>query len=311
MKNRSLLQVSVSTTEDAADVVAEVMTAELGHPCSSFTDFRRKVTRASVYLSQASCWSPHRKSSLQARLRALKAAGIGIGSGRITLRRLPREDWAESWKRHFQPIRIGRSLLLKPSWSPHRPVPGQKVVVLDPGLSFGTGQHPTTRFCLDQLLASRRTGQNQSFLDIGTGSGILAIAAAKLGYGPVLAIDNDPEAVRRAHANFRTNRVGRQIRLARQDLTWLGQETGRFSVVCANLLADLLLREHQRLVSLVEPAGVLVLAGILACQFPEVLRTYQARGARLIRRRRQGEWESATFVIVPSTGPLSAIRARP
>jgi ribosomal protein L11 methyltransferase len=299
MKNPSLLQVCVATTQHADEAVAEVMAEELGRPCSTFTDFRRGVTVASVYLPGASHWSLGRKSSLQARLRTLKAAGINIGTGRITTRQLPREDWAESWKRHFKPITIGRSLLVKPSWSRRQPRPGQEVVILDPGLSFGTGQHPTTRFCLEQLLAWRRKEEEQAFLDIGTGSGILAIAAAKLGYGPVIAFDNDPEAVRRARENTQTNQVKRQVWLANRDLTRLGVRTGRFAVVCANLIADLLLKERRRLLALVEPGGVLILAGILSSQFPEVCRAYQSRGARLACCRRQGEWESGAFVLRP------------
>ena len=137
-----------------------------------------------------------------------------------------REDWAESWKRHFKPIEIGDALLVKPSWSKRRPRKNQAVVILDPGLSFGTGQHPTTAFCLREIVRLKLAKERgrlarefktrhhadepsalQSFLDIGTGSGILAIAAAKLGYQPVHAFDFDAEAVRIARANARANRV--------------------------------------------------------------------------------------------------------
>ena len=106
-----------------------------------------------------------------------------IGAGKIEIAKVKREDWAESWKRHFHPIEIGKTLLVKPSWSKKRPAKNQAVVILDPGLSFGTGQHPTTSFCLHQIARGRKNGTPRpSFLDIGTGSGILAIAAAKLGY---------------------------------------------------------------------------------------------------------------------------------
>ena len=117
------------------------------------------------------------------------------------------EDWAESWKRHFKPIEIGRRLLIKPSWSRRRPKPHQQVVVLDPGLSFGTGQHPTTAFCLAEVARLVKNAPARSFLDIGTGSGILAIAAARLNYQPIWAFDFDPEAVRMARANAQTNQV--------------------------------------------------------------------------------------------------------
>src|ERR1019366_8464695 len=159
--------------------------------------------------------------------------GLDIGPGRISLLGVSREDWAESWKLHFKPLLIGSALLLKPSWSRRRPGKGQAVVVLDPGLSFGTGRHPTTAFCLRQLVARRRSGESQSCLDIGTGSGILAIAAAKLGYAPVDAFDFDPEAVRIARANARRNGVAARIRFQRRDLTKLPRRSARqYSLIC-------------------------------------------------------------------------------
>src|SRR5439155_23112501 len=115
----------------------------------------------------------------------------------------------------------GLALLLKPSWSRCRARRGQAVVVLDPGLSFGTGQHPTTRFCLEQIVARRTQDRGQSFLDMGTGSGILAIAAAKLGYHPVAAFDVDAHAVRIARANARKNGVADTLHPRRQDLRQL------------------------------------------------------------------------------------------
>ncbi len=154
---------------------------------------------------------------------------------------MKREDWAESWKRHFKPIEIRvkarpsaarqsasqpPSLLVKPSWSRRRAAKNQAVVILDPGLSFGTGQHPTTAFCLHEIARCRQPGTAQSFLDIGTGSGILAIAAAKLGYAPVQAFDFDPESVRVAGDNARKNRVTGRLKLTRGDLAKLPLAAG-------------------------------------------------------------------------------------
>jgi ribosomal protein L11 methyltransferase len=155
------------------------------------------------------------RKTITAGLARLKGCGLEVGPGNITIAKMRREDWAESWKRHFKPIEIGDAMLLKPSWSKRRPRKNQSVVVLDPGLSFGTGQHPTTAFCLHEIVRrilwrkergrlarefkTRHHGDEpsapQSFLDIGTGSGILAVAAAKLGYKPVHAFDFDGNAV--------------------------------------------------------------------------------------------------------------------
>ena len=169
--------------------------------------------------------------------------------------------------------------------------------MLDPGLSFGTGNHPTTAFCLRALADARRPGSKQAFLDIGTGSGILAIAAAKLGYAPVRAVDFDPEAVRIARENARRNRV--QISITRRDITQWPAREGRenYGVVCANLTADLLLAESKQIVARLQPDGRLVLAGILRGQFPEIEKAYRRLGLRLAQGAVVNEWWSGMFAV--------------
>src|SRR6185436_7115523 len=139
-------------------------------------------------------------------------------------------------------------------------------------------------------------GKAPSFLDIGTGSGILAIAAAKLGCAPVHALDFDLDAVRIARANARSNRVERRLRLWRADLLRLPPVSSvRFDLVCANLTADLLVNESRRILARCGPAGLLVLAGILDSQFAAVRVHYERAGWRLVRTRREKEWRSGVF----------------
>ena len=232
-----------------------------------------------------------------AELRGIKAAGLRLGSGKITAQFLPRENWAESWKKHFKPIEVGAALLVKPGWIKQRPRKGQVEVILDPGLSFGTGHHATTGFCLSQLVRSRTTGQRQqSFLDIGTGSGILAIAAAKLGYAPVEAFDFDPESVRVAKENAQANGVGKSVRLRQQDLTKLPRRRVRkFDFVCANLISNLLVAERQQIINRLKPGGILVLAGILKREFGEVQVAFESCGLKLVAARSEKEWRSGAF----------------
>lgn len=297
MKTGPLLQVSVLVTAEAEEAVCALMSEVFGLPASSYLDVESGRITASVYLDNPSAWSPLKRSRLLACLRRAEDCGLRARSGKISVRKLRREDWAESWKRHFKPISIGSALLVKPSWSKRAPRRGQSVVVLDPGLSFGTGQHPTTRFCLEQLVAARRTDQDQSFLDMGTGSGILAISAAKLGYRPVEAFDFDPDAIRIARGNASTNRVSRRIRFGAQDLSRLPlRPARRHDVICANLIADLLLTERARVLARLAPGGTLVLAGILRTQFAVVQRAYESAGLQLKERRMENEWESAAFV---------------
>jgi len=233
---------------------------------------------------------------LRSGLEQIQACGLNIRPGKIITRKVRREDWAESWKKHFKPLKIGRALLVKPSWSRRRPRAGQAVVVLDPGLSFGTGQHPTTAFCLEQLVAHRQAGQLQSFLDIGTGSGILAIGAAKLGYSPVHAFDLDPTSVRIAKANATHNDVLKHVRIFRRDLTRLPlRSVTKFDVICANLVDDLLIAQSKRIVNRLQPDGILVVAGILQAQFERVRLVYADAGLRLVATRVKQEWQSGTF----------------
>ena len=168
--------------------------------------------------------------------------------------------------------------------------------MLDPGLSFGTGQHPTTAFCLRELVRHRKIGARRSFLDIGTGSGILAIAAAKLGYSPVHAFDFDPEAVRVARANARANGVHKKLRIAREDVTKLPIHPARqYDLICANLISTLLIAERRRIVAQLHRGGTLVLAGILKSEFSQVQKVFAELGLKLAARKIENEWCSGSF----------------
>ena len=294
MKAGPLWKVAVAMAAEAEDAVVELLGGLFGQPASVYSDVETGETSATVYLQKKSAWSVRRRAALAAGLKRIAACGLDLGPGRISMRRVRREDWAESWKRHFRPMEIGGALLIKPSWSRRRAKPHQAVVVLDPGLSFGTGQHPTTRFCLEQIVACRQRDTAQTFLDIGTGSGILAIAAGKLGYCPVEGFDFDAEAVRIAKANARQNAV--TVRLARRDLTGLPAGVVRpYDVVCANLIYDLLLAEWSRLLSRLQRNGTLVLAGILESQFEAVRQCYENAGCKLVAARTEKEWRSGAF----------------
>ena len=297
MKRTPLWKIAVTTLPEAEDAVGKLLGDAFGQPVSSYTDAETRQTAVSVYLQRRPDWSRARQVELASGLKRIASSGLKLGPGKISLKRIPHEDWAESWKLHFKPVVIGSALLLKPSWSRSRPRKGQAVIVLDPGLSFGTGRHPTTAFCLRQLVAGRLPGEAQSCLDVGTGSGILAIAAAKLGYAPVSAFDFDPQAVRVARANARRNGVVAKIRFRRQDLTKLPCRGARkYSLVCANLVSNLLLSEMKRILARLRHDGVLVVAGILEGEFAAVQRAFAATGLRLMASRTENEWRSGAFV---------------
>ncbi len=296
MKQMPLWKICVTTSTEAEEAVAAWLAGTFGQTATSYTDAETEQVAVSVYLQQRPHWSLARRTKLAADLKRIAGSGLDLRPGKLSLKRIRTQDWAESWKLHFKPEEFGSALLLKPSWSRRRPRKGQAVVVLDPGLSFGTGRHPTTAFCLRQLVARRRRGESQSCLDVGTGSGILAIAAAKLGYAPVDAFDNDPDSIRVARANARRNGADARIRFWRQDVTKLPRRgPKKYSVVCANLVANLLLAARERLVARLEAGGVLAVAGILEREFGQVQQAFNAAGLRVIASRTVGEWRSGAF----------------
>jgi ribosomal protein L11 methyltransferase len=297
MNRRWLWKISVATWPEAEEAVARLLERTFGQRAATYTDFKTGVTAVTLYLRNKPDWRGVTQAGLSLGLEQIRRCGLKVGAGRVSLKKVRWEDWAESWKRHFKPLAIGSSLMIQPSWSRRRAAQGKVTVVIDPGLSFGTGQHPTTGFCLRQLAAWRRPGEAQSVLDMGTGSGILAIAAAKLGYAPVEAIDFDGEAVRIARTNAGKNRVADRIRFRRQEVTRLARHSkAKYTVVCANLVTDLLLAERGRILARLEEAGVLVLAGILKAEFARVRRAYESAGLCLAASRTEREWQSGAFV---------------
>lgn len=296
MSGGAIWKISVTITAEAEDAVADLLNHRFQRPAATYNDFESGITTISVYCeTRPAAWSAQR-AALGEGLRAISGCGLAIGAGKISIRKIPRENWAESWKRHFKPLEIGNALLIKPSWSRRRPRRGQALVVLDPGLSFGTGHHPTTGFCLRQLVAAQQTGTRQSFLDIGTGSGILAIAAVKLGYRPVHAFDFDAAAVRVAQENAQRNEATTQVRITRVDVTRLPcRTTRRYDLVCANLISTLLITERRRIAARVSETGWLVLAGILTTEFKDVQAAYERLGFRLVASKTEREWRSGVF----------------
>lgn len=299
---KPLWRISVFTSLEAEDAVTELLTSLFGTAAAAYFNLETGVSTVSIF--QDTRPNPiTAKPEIAAGLKRIAACGLKIGSGQIEIAKVKREDWAESWKRHFHPLEIGNTLLIKPSWSKQRPKKGQAVVILDPGLSFGTGQHPTTSFCLGEIVRTAHKNAHptkvKSFLDIGTGSGILAIAAAKLGYAPVHAFDFDPESVRVAKENTRKNRVDTKIKLTRGDITKQPLKSPRqYDLVCANLISNLLIAEKRRIVNRLKPGGTLVLAGILAVEFGQVQRAFEPLKLKLVAKRVENEWCSGAFCFV-------------
>ena len=176
--------------------------------------------------------------------------------------------------------------MIKPSWQEHQPRPDEVVIELDPGMAFGTGLHPTTRMCLQALEEHLKPGAK--VLDLGTGSGILAIAAAKLGAGSVLALDNDPLAVKAVRANVQSNGVQDLVTV---ELGSLDKATEEFELVLVNILARVIIElADQGLVDRVRPTGLMIAAGIIEEQEAEVAAALVEHGMGIVERRREKDW---------------------
>ncbi len=210
---------------------------------------------------------------------------------RISVSACRPRDWTRFWRHHFHVRAIARRLLLVPEWEADPDVHaagGRIPIILNPGLSFGTGDHFTTRFCLEAVEAQAPAGAaRRSFLDLGTGSGVLAIAAAKLGYGPILAVDLDPVCIEQARQNAELNHAAGAIEFA---ACGAGDVPPRpaWDVVCANIYSDVLIELSPRLISLCRDR--LILSGIREDQADAVAGAFLARGATERGRDGDGEW---------------------
>ncbi|GFO58496.1 ribosomal protein L11 methyltransferase [Geomonas silvestris] len=204
------------------------------------------------------------------------------------------EDWANNWKVHFKPVRLGERLVIKPTWEEYQPKAGDLVIQIDPGMAFGTGAHPTTRMCLESLerICFDASGGTLSgpVLDVGTGSGVLSIAAALMGAARIVAIDIDPEAVEVTRENLELNGVAERVEASTTDL---GDLTGEFQVVLANILAEELVRLAGQLTARLAPGGWLILSGILTEKVPMVLAGFP--GLTLVESPEEAEWSCLTL----------------
>lgn len=205
----------------------------------------------------------------------------------IAYQALDEQDWAEAWKAFFHPQPITARLVVKPTWREYTPTPGQQVIEIDPGMAFGTGTHPTTAMCVQLLENHLQAGD--SVLDVGTGSGILLIAAAKLGAGRLSGVDSDPIAVSIARENLDLNAIpkeGAELRCGHL----VDTVAQRFDVVVANILADVIIDLLDQVPAVLAPGGRFICSGIIQGRREEVLSKMAACGLQFVESMEQDEW---------------------
>ncbi|MBC7227523.1 MAG: 50S ribosomal protein L11 methyltransferase [Thermoflexales bacterium] len=279
------LEISVETTGEGAEAVAEVLSrfAPRGVALEAGPEgFGTGLVAVRAYIPADDEMPQTRRRVEEALWHLSQILPLPPPSFRL----VAETDWAEAWKQHLTVLHVGRRLVIRPSWLPYIPAEGEVVVELDPGMAFGTGTHPTTQMCLLALEDWVRPGAR--VLDLGTGSGILAIAAAKLGAKRVLALDTDPQAVAVARENVYRNGVADRVRVARGSLA---RAIGKFDLVVVNILARVLVEmAGQGLARRLAPEGRLVAAGLLAAQEEEVREAFQRNGLAVVGRRQVEDW---------------------
>lgn len=204
------------------------------------------------------------------------------------------QDWSSNWKVHFKPFEITKGLSIVPSWEEYQPRENEKVITMDPGMAFGTGHHASTSLALDLIRQTMSSGrQSFSVLDVGCGTGILAMGAVLFGATEVVGVDNDPEAVRVARENVELNGCGSRVEISQTALQDLSR---KFDCIVANIIHDVLITMKGDFKRLLVRGGDLILSGILqGAQEQNIIQVYEQSGFSLVRKELKEEWASFHF----------------
>ena len=280
-------QVTITTSQEASDAVAN----HLFERDATGIEIRDNSAPSSPSVTLISYFPAddligERVHNLREFLDSLIQAGIDTQPAKVTLESIEEDNWSEQWRSAFPPQKIGKRLVIAPTWDDIVPEPSEVLIRLDPGMAFGTGQHPTTQLALELLEISLKG--SDAVADIGTGSGILAIAAAKLGAKRVDAVDLDVTTIPIAQSNIQLNEVESVIRLHQGDgLNAL--ERQKYPLIVANILTKVLLPMIPICPKFLEPAGRLILSGILVQEASQIEAQLEANGFRVLEARQLKE----------------------
>ena len=280
-------QVTITTSQEASDAVAN----HLFESDATGVEIRDNPALNSPSVTLISYFPTddligERVHDLREFLASLIQAGIDTQPAKVTLESIEEDNWSEQWRSAFPPQKIGKRLVIAPTWDDIVPESSEVLIRLDPGMAFGTGQHPTTQLALELLEISIKA--SDAVADIGTGSGILAIAAAKLGAKRVDAVDLDATTIPIAQSNIQLNKMESVIRLHQGDgLNAL--ERQKYPLIIANILTKVLLPMIPICPKFLEPAGRLILSGILVQEAPQIEAQLEANGFRTLEVRQLKE----------------------
>jgi len=281
------LQVSVEVDAEAAEAVADVLNRFA--PSGVAIDLKGEGENITPEEVTVKAYLPDASDTAQVQEqieRALWHMGQIYPIPAPTFSPIAEVNWADTWREHYHPLRVGQRVVIKPTWRQFETAPDDILIELDPGMAFGTGLHPTTQLCLMALETEVRAGMR--VLDLGTGSGILALAAAKLGAKEVLALDTDPTAVASAQENVQRNGVGTIVKISQGSLA---QAADAYDLVVVNILAKVIIAlAREGLAERVKPGGRWVAAGIIEPQVSDVISALQDAGLQVTGQRQITDW---------------------
>lgn len=301
------LELAVTVDQEAVEVVSEILSRVAPGGVSVEVPFRlvedglsaapaldEPATLRAYLPAQDAAATRQATEQVRRDLGHLQAFGLRP-IGELRVQPVHEQDWAAAWKEHFPVLRVGEHIVIRPTWRRHRARPADVVIALDPGMAFGTGLHPTTRLCLAgvERWAGEGLVRDSRVLDVGTGSGILAIAAARFGARAVLGVDTDPIAIEATEANVRRNHLVRRVHASRASVPLPGALAARhdpFDLVLANLIASLLVELAPALADALRPGGRLLASGIYVDREPEVVAAFDAVGLGIIHREQLTDW---------------------
>lgn len=227
-----------------------------------------------------------RTQTIKQRIKELPNYGLDIGKGEVAFAAISEKDWGEAWKKYYKPTPIGKKIVIKPSWEEYKPKAHEIIIELDPGMAFGTGTHETTMFCLELLEEWVKKGD--TVIDMGCGSGILSIAAAKLGASKVIAVDKDEVAVRVAQKNVQRNKLDSVVKVLQGDtLPDLGLKA---DIIVANIIADVVIELSKTVPLHLKEKGIFLTSGIIKDREMSVKEALEKNGFDIIGEKEKSEW---------------------
>ncbi|WP_100398295.1 50S ribosomal protein L11 methyltransferase [Bacillus sp. FJAT-44742] len=223
---------------------------------------------------------------IKLKINGLTDYGIDAGSSKIELSEVDEEDWANEWKKYYKPVKVTETITIVPTWENYTPDANEHIIELDPGMAFGTGTHATTVLCLQAL--EKEVKKNNTVVDVGTGSGVLSIAAAKLGASSVTALDVDDMAVSIAQENAQVNKVDSIVSARQNNLLKTIDE--QYDVVVANILAEIIIRMVEDARKVIKPGGTFITSGIIAAKKDEVKNKLESSGFEIKETIELEDW---------------------